>query len=99
MAHPILLAVSKIVAPMIAKKVVKEVSKKVINEGLESEVTELEVVYEGVSKKKSAAWVAVAVVSITIAQSQGWIDGNLAQALLDLVQNEAVQDAVSEAVE
>ena len=99
MAAPIVLALGKIVAPLILNKVQKEITKKIVNEGLESETKELEVIYEGVSKKKSAAWVAVAVVGITVAQSQGWIDGNLAQALLDLVQNEAVQEAVNEAVE
>ena len=99
MAAPIVLALGKIVAPLILNKVQKEITKKIVNEGLESETKELEVIYEGVSKKKSAAWVAVAVVAITVAQSQGWIDGNLAQALLDLVQNEAVQEAVNEAVE
>jgi hypothetical protein len=95
--HPLLIAVGKIAAPLVLKKVEKEISKKIINEGLESEVKTIEVAYEGMDKKKSAAWVVVAVVGITFASSQGWIAPELAQALIDLVQNEAVQDAVNEA--
>jgi hypothetical protein len=71
----------------------------VSNEGIESETKEVEVYYEGISKKKSAIWVALSVASITVAQSMGLIDSNVAQALLDLLNNEAFQDAVNTAVE
>ena len=95
--HPLVAAGLQIATPLIKKKIEKRLTEKIINEGIESEVEKIETVYEGIDKRKSAAWVAVAVVGITFASSQGWIAPELAQALLDLVQNEAVQEAVNEA--
>jgi hypothetical protein len=95
--HPLLVTGLQMAAPLIKKRIEKKFIEGVINEGIESQTEKTEVSYEGIDKRKSAAWVAVAVVGITFASSQGWIAPELAQALLDLVQNEAVQEAVNEA--
>jgi len=98
--NPALFALGKqILAKAILKKVEKEVVKidEESDDTIKGTVGVIEEAYE-IDKGKGAIWAFIIAV-IGFAASQGYIDAGLAQAIIELLSNEAVQDAVEGAVE
>jgi len=101
--HPALIALGKIAAPLIMKKVSKEVEEYVEGkigdkdlEEVKSTVKKVEVLE--LDKKKAGVW-SVLIGLITIASSMGYIDTGLAEAIINFLSNPEVQDAVEGAIE
>lgn len=95
--HPLLVTGLQMAAPLIKKRIEKKFIEGIVNEGIESTVEKTEISYEGVDKRKSAAWVVGIILLAEIARSMGYIDASVYQAIVDFVSNEAVQEAVTEA--
>ena len=99
MAHPALITAGKILAPLILEKVEEEVMEKIKEKDGYEYGQVVKKVKNKISKKKASGWVAGIIALIVLAQSQGYIDSGLAAALIDLVSNPDVQNAVGEAIE
>ena len=99
MAHPALITLGKLAAPLIFEKVQEEVMEKIKEDDGYEYGHIVKKVKNKISKKKASGWVAFVIAGLVFAQSQGLIDSGLAQALIDLVSNPDVQEAVEKAVE
>ena len=99
MAHSALIALGKIAAPLIMEKVSEEVMEKIKEDDGYEYGQIVKKAKNKISKKKASGWVAGIIALLVFAQSQGYIDSGLAQALIDLVSNPDVQNAVGEAID
>lgn len=89
-----------IVGKLILKKVADRLGEKAHANPNVKTIKAGEAVYlQEADKKKSAAWVAISITVLTVSASMGWLPPELAQAFIDLVSNEAVQDGVESAAE
>lgn len=106
MAHPALIALGKIAAPLIMKKVTKEIERKFddvpkVGPNDDGEIIELADTVEAyvVDKKKAGGWSAIAIALAYFGASQGWFGPEVAQLIDTLLSNPEVVEAIEGVVE
>ena len=106
MAHPALIALGKIAAPLIMKKVTKEIERKFddipsIGSNEDGHIVEIVDTVESyvIDKKKAGGWSTIAIALAYFGASQGWFGPEVAQLIDTLLSNPEVVEVIESAVE
>lgn len=106
MAHPALVTAGKLLAPLLFKKVTREIERKLddipkVGPNDDGKIIELVDTVEAyaIDKKKAGGWVAIAIPLAYFASSQGWISPEIAELINTILSNPEAVQAIESAVD